>query len=255
VQPVIRSLRVLTAVSSAPGGISLQGLSRKVDVPVASMHRILSVLTDEQFLVRSKTSRRYFLGPAAQGLANASRSVPSHSTIVHPALVKLAAETNETAFITELVDDKVVCVSLVEGRHPLRLFVRVGQEMPLHAAASARVLLAGIPDLRVQPMLTRSPLTTYTEATPVGVNDLMHHLSTIRARGYDICDDELDRNVWAVSAPVLDRASRATVAAVTLAAPQARMADNTTRERCRALVLDTARQLAPQVLAEVVKGG
>jgi DNA-binding IclR family transcriptional regulator len=208
------------------------------------VHRILAVLTDEQYVVRSRASRRYFLGPAAREIG-AHAPVAPITTIVHPALAKLAAETGETSFVTELIDSRAVCVSLVDGRHPLRLFVRVGQEMPLNAAASARVLLAHLAEQRARELLADAPMTAFTPATPVDVNELIDYFDSVRRRGYDVCEEELDRDVWAVAAPIKARQSSRVVAAVSLAAPTGRVEDPRVRERYVRLVRAAARKLAP----------
>jgi IclR family acetate operon transcriptional repressor len=207
------------------------------------MHRTLKVLADEQFVVRSEASKRYFVGPAAREIATASTPTIGPLSVVHPALSTLAVRTGETVFITEFVDERVICVSLVEGRHPLRLFVRVGQEMPLHAAASARVLLSGLNDDDATALLEQSPLVTYTPETPRSAAEAVHRLSVIRKQGYDVCDQELDRGVWVVAAPI-HRPNGQICAAVSLAAPTDRVPDDNTRTQLTDLVLATARNIA-----------
>src|SRR5699024_12396807 len=83
---------------------------------------------------------------------------------------------------------------------PSRLFVRVGQTMPLNAAASARVLLAWRDPEEVRQVLSRSALLRFMQGTPVSIDEVFSHLQLIRSRGYDICDSELDDSVWAVAA-------------------------------------------------------
>ena len=182
----------------------------------------------------SEKTRRYFIGPAARELSG-YRDLNASSRIVHPALTRLAAETGETVFITELVGGVVLAVSLVQGRHPLRLFVRAGQEMPLHASASARVLLSELPESEARALLSHSP------STPNSIAEVLAHLPTIRSRGYDICEDELDRDVWAIASPVRD-ANGQIIAATTLAAPTAR-APGEVRLRYIELVVEAARSM------------
>lgn len=242
-QPVRRSLQVLTAVSTAPGGVTLQDLSRLQEVPVASMHRMLAVLVSEQYLVRSESTKRYFLGPAARELGGPTRSVPIHSKLVYPALHRLSEATGETVFITELIEGRAICVSLIGAKHPLRLFVNVGQEMPLHAAASARVLLADLPPDELAAVLSAVPMTAFTQTTPTTPAQLGEHLADIRRVGHDVCENELDRDVWAVAVPVRDTAG-SVVAAVTMAAPVGRVPDADARATALRLTRKAAASLA-----------
>lgn len=242
----MRALRVLSALSTARQGLTLKELADELAVPVGSLHRLLAVLSAERFLARSSTNRRYFLGPAARALFEGSRTPAAMLSAPHPALAAAAKRSGETVFLTELAGETAVCVALVEGRHPLRLFVRVGQEMPLHAAASARVLLADLDDEQVLRLLSARSLTAYTEETPTTVDDVMSHVAWVRTRGYDVCDDELDLHVWAVSVPVLMSTDRV-CASVTVAAPANRLAGASARQSALEAVLDAAAAMSADV--------
>ncbi|MDX3107937.1 IclR family transcriptional regulator [Nonomuraea angiospora] len=238
-QVVERALATLRALAPHSEGLSLAELATRLDVPQGSMHRLLAVLEREQFVTRSPSNRRYFLGTAARQLSeiNASR----HATLVtpHPALTDAGARSGETVFLTELVGDRAVCVALVESQHPLRLFVRIGQDMPLHASAAARVLLAHRDESEAQRLLADRPMTRFTDETPHSVKQVLDHLALVRARGYDVCDEELDPGVWAVSFPVHVSTGRV-VASVTLAAPAHRVHDPQVRDNARGVVAAAA---------------
>lgn len=242
-QVVVRALAVLRALASTATGMSLGRLAERLDVPQGSMHRLLAVLESEHFVTRSPSNRRYFLGPAARQLAE--ENAHQHAALVtpHSALTQAAERSGETVFLTELVGDRAVCVSLVESIHPLRMFVRIGQDMPLHAAASARTLLAEREPDEVRRLLETRPFTPYTDETFTDVATMLEHLTVVRARGYDVCDDELERGVWAVSVPV--RASTGRVAAsVALAAPAYRVAQPRRRDQCLQIVREAAQAMS-----------
>jgi DNA-binding IclR family transcriptional regulator len=239
VQVVVRSLNVLKALAHSTRGLNLAEVSARLEMPVASAHRILAVLESEGFVTRSSTNRRYFLGPASRELGRSSEARQSPLVTAHQAVTDASRATGETVFISELSGNEVVCIALCESTYPLRLFVRVGQVMPLHAAASARVLLAWRDAEEARRALTQQRLVGYTDDTPTSIDEVFRHLQLVRARGFDICESELDENVWAVSAPV--RASTDdVVASVTLAAPQQRISTEQERNRAIELIVATA---------------
>jgi IclR family acetate operon transcriptional repressor len=195
---LLRGLSILTCLADHPEGLTLQQISKEVDIPVGTAHRVLTSLQMSGFVDRSDTTRRFALGAEARRLGTSvdeARAAPD-------ALTAAAVETGETSFLTKLRGRSVVCVSLVESRHHLRLFVKVGQELPLHAAASARTILAYSDPLFVEDLLSTANLAFYTIGTIRELNRLIDHLADIRQRGFDVCESELDENVWAVSAPV-----------------------------------------------------
>lgn len=239
---VVRALSVLTCLSGYPQGLTLQQLHDKLDIPLASTHRVLGTLEAEQFVTRSAGTKRYTLGSAARHL---SESNSYNSFLVQPPVpvLELGKQTGETVFLTQMVESRIVCVSLVESVHRLRLFVRIGQEMPLHAAASARAILAYRDPALVEALLSAYPHEVFTSGTPKDVNSVIDHLAQVREAGYDICDSELDDNVWAVAAPVFDATGRVEYG-VTLAAASARMVSEASRSEATKLIVETAHRLS-----------
>lgn len=245
-QVVIRALDVLKVLSRAPKGLTLGEISDRLDLPVASAHRTAAVLEEQRFITRSSSNRRYFLGPAIRELVQSDYSRESPLVTAHRAVSEASRRTGETVFLCEFAGDKVVCLALSESKYPLRLYVRVGQTMPLHAAAAARALLAWQPQDRIQKLLAGTELTAYTADTPSTVNAVVDHLAEIRLRGYDVSESELDENVWAVSAPV--RSSTGEVlASITLAAPSQRM----TEESHRSDAVNVIRAAAAEMAADL----
>ena len=71
----------------------------------------------------------------------------------------------------------------------------------------------------------------------------MAHLAKVREDGFDVCDSELDDNVWAVSAPVFD-ALGSVEYGVTVAAASARMPKGKSRNEAIDLIVKTAAELS-----------
>ncbi|MGI5204765.1 IclR family transcriptional regulator [Spirillospora sp. CA-108201] len=245
-QVLNRALRVIKTLSASQQGMTLQQLHEELEIPVGSLHRVLASLSEDRYVTRSPTNRRYFLGPAATELVAASSG--ARGTLVTPPapLLRAARESGETVFLTELIGLQAVCVALVDASHPLRLFVQVGQEMPLHAAASARSILAYLPTEAVETIFRERDLAAFTAGTLRTPDQVIAHLAQVRARGYDICENELDENVWAVAAPVFSSTAQV-VSSVTVAAAGSRMRDPIQRTRATEVVLRTASSLSEEL--------
>ena len=219
-QLVRRTLSVLTALAEAGQPSTLQELSDDLGIPPASMHRILSTLCDEDFVVRD-THRRYALGRAALALAGERRTL---ADVARPLMRQMVAQTGETVFIAEMMGRRAICTGIMDGTHALRLYVRAGQELPLNASAAARVLLSGYDSRRRAALLHASPIVLYTEHTPLQIDNILDRIDSIQRRGYETCDDELDSGVWAVSAPInID--GQLAAAALASAVPLARLTE------------------------------
>lgn len=238
-----RSLDILRLLSRNPEGVSVKALSDELGTPPSSTHRVLQVLVDERFAVQDATTRRYRLGPEVLQLNRSYLEKQVFATVAHPHLLQLAADTGETSFATSLVGTVPICVAIAECDRPLRLFIGVGQRMPYHAAASARAILAHMePGLAEQLLRAEEPFERFTERTPGSVEEVMAVLDTVRRQGYAVCEDEFDRHVAAVSAPVRDFHGRV-FGSVTIVAMEDRLRGGN-RERVVGSVRETADRIS-----------
>lgn len=240
---LVRALRVLRTIGQSTTGISLQELCDTLEIPLASAHRVLMVLQSEGFVTRSPVTKRFFVGPDALPVGEAARLGDRLCHIPPDSLIRAAALAGETVFLTELIGEEAVCVAIAECKRPLRLFVRLGQQMPVHAAASARTLLTDYTIDDVRDLLGAGPFESYTDATPRSVEAVMAHLRAINSRGFDCCKEELDEGVWAISAPIRDQSGRVRQS-ITIAAPEVRMRRPAAWELIRRTVLQAAVELS-----------
>lgn len=240
---VVRALSVLTHLSAYRQGLTLQQLHQQLEIPVGSMHRVMSTLEHTGFVSRSPTTKRYVLGQSALNLGHVEDYEPF---VIQPpaALVEAERRCGESVVLTQLIDGRVVAVSIAGTKRPLRLFVRLGQEVPLHAAASARAILAYQDPAFVERLLASYPRASFTSGTVREINRLIDHLAVVRERGFDVCDNELDEGVWAVSAPVRTGAAGRVSTAVTVCAAWSRVADPADRAVAARIVLDAAQALS-----------
>jgi IclR family acetate operon transcriptional repressor len=232
---VIRALSVLECLADFRSGLTLQQLHERLGVPVGSMHRLLGTLHGEEFVSRLPRTKKYVLGPKALKLGGQGASYDTY-------LVAAQRATGETVSLSQLIDNRVVCVALAESSHALRLFVRLGQELPVHAAASARVVLAFQSEAATTLLIDTNPMQRFTEQTVQDVPTLLAHLAEVRRCGYDICSNELDEGVWAVAAPVHDATGNVN-SSVTISGAMVRMTPQRRAEATRA-ALDAAQSMS-----------
>lgn len=245
-QPVVRALRLLTALAQQRSALTLQELADLQGLPVSTVHRLTSVLQAEGYLIRSDRGKLYSLGPAVRGLVTATSS-DLVQRVADPVTRQLNVETDETVIMVELIGNEAVCFARREGRRSLRMYVELGSRLPLHAAASARVLLADLPETEARALLaSHVPLQTWTERTLTDVDQVMEHIRVVRDRGYDTCDVEMEDKTWAVGAPIKD-SSGATVAAIALTVPEVRAERHEQQEALRLATVRAAAEISAEL--------
>ncbi|GMA30502.1 IclR family transcriptional regulator [Litorihabitans aurantiacus] len=240
-QLIERTLGLMGAVSAPPQGRTLTELATQLSLPMPTAHRLLKDLLETRW-VRKNDRGEFFPGQRLLQLASDVASQAELVDLVESHLADLGTEFDETAFVATMVNDNAVCVAASPSSRALHVAVPVGRSLPLHASAGARALLAFRPPAQVLDLLADHAFRRYTDDTPGSVEEVVSHLAEVRERGYDICENELDVNVWAVSAPVT-AGDGVVAASLTVAAPRERLRSASARRSVIASVLRHAAEI------------
>jgi DNA-binding IclR family transcriptional regulator len=198
-------------------------LARACGLPIPTAHRILATLLAHGLLARDERTKRFRLGAGALALGERARAVVDVRSVALPVLRQLSQESGETALLTVLngARNRSVCLERVESSQPLRLAVEPGRQLPLHAGASQKVLLAFMPEEEVDLILTE-PLEQLWRATITEPKAVRADTEQIRRRGWATSFEETNAGAWGLAVPVLDQTG-GVVAGVGLAGPSARL--------------------------------
>lgn len=236
---ISRTFAILTQLSAEPTGLTLQELSNRTDVPVGSVHRLMGVLIEESLVVRSASTRRYFVGPAAAALGVAG--IKSTRLLQEPpaCIAEAAASCEETFHLTELVDENhAVCVAAAYGRRLPRPPALLGREFPLGMAPPSRVLLIGMHESFIANVVRHNvPAFSYSE--------VMTRVRSIQRSGFDAAPDEPEEGLWTLSVPVYSAAGP-TQRSVSVVTPARRARRASTRLALYHQVTILARRLADE---------
>jgi DNA-binding IclR family transcriptional regulator len=227
-QVLERTFGILEVFTESRPEWSTTHIARELDLPVPTVHRILAALKQLGYVSQHSETRRFRLGLAAVSLGERARTVAGLRPVAIGPLRQLSEATGETALLTVLGPDRdhSVCLERVETSQPLRLSVQPGRQLPLHAGASQKALLAFLPQGEID-VLTARPLERLCTATITSRAALRRELAAIRARGWASSYEETNVGVWGIAIPVLSAAD--VVCAVGIAGPSPRL----TAERVR----------------------
>lgn len=193
---------------------SLSELARLTGIPLTTTHRLVTELVTAQLLERAPEG--YRVGPALGRLR--AREAPGGPTVAQlaPAVLDdLAAVTGYPVRLGVLGDLRVAYVEKA-GRGPVTSFA-CGAQLPLHASALGKVLLAFGPTTLAR-SLACSGLPRFTSRTLTRADQLLHTLSVIRLTRIATCDGELVAGETTVAAPVAGPGGRV-VAALEVVVP------------------------------------
>ena len=223
-----RAFAVLEAFTEFHPEWATSDLARYLDLPIPTVHRLLAALTRLGYVAKDAQTRRFRLGSAATQLGARARAVSDLGALARLPLRQLSKVAGETAVLTVLSHERnhSVCLERVETTQPLRLSVQPGRELPLHAGAAQKALLAFLPDREIDRVLGR-PLDRLCAATITEPDRLRRDLELIRGRGWASSHEETSIGVWGIAVPVISEDD--VVCAVGIAGPTSRLSDEALR--------------------------
>ncbi|MZE75586.1 helix-turn-helix domain-containing protein [Streptomyces sp. SID5475] len=141
--PLRKALAVLEALAEASRPLTLSELSRLVNLPKSTLHRLMLSLTDIGLAVR-RESKSYELGTylSRLGATSGPAGVQRLSYPVTPFLLELFQLTNRIVSLGTLSGTNVQHVGTLYGQEHARLAMALRQPVPAHGSAAGKLLLA-----------------------------------------------------------------------------------------------------------------
>jgi DNA-binding IclR family transcriptional regulator len=222
-QSLSHGLEILLLFDSARPAYTVLEMTRSLRFSQSKTYRLVRALVHHGMLETPNGSGRYSLGLNALRLGLLAQRKFNVAVIALPFMKELSRLTKETVLLTAVQGNKALCLERVESEEPIRysLFTP-GANLPLHAGASSKVLLAFLPEAEWNSFLGGEGLRRFTPNTITDREELKAQLREVRSRGYAVSDQEVDREVRAVAAPILNSRGEL-IAGLTVAGPAYRL--------------------------------
>jgi DNA-binding IclR family transcriptional regulator len=240
-----KGLEILFLMANESRPMTIPDMGSLLGLPDSSLYRIVRTLKDYGLVEKIDHQGHLVLGRKLLVLA---RSVNEQSLLIkiaRPVMKSLAQKTGETILLTILTGDTVICIDSIESESPLRLSSTRGEEMPLHAGASGKCLLAFLPPEKTEKLVSKQKLTRFTPYTITDIAKLEEECKKIRDEGFAYSRSELHEGAIGIAAPILDDAERP-VASLTVGGPEERI-KRTGEELLIRLVCAAAKQIRENV--------
>jgi DNA-binding IclR family transcriptional regulator len=216
VRSVQRALDILSLLTEDRPRVTIRDIVDATGLAKTTVLRLVSTL--EQAGLLWAGGGGYMAGPGLwrwAHLAGRSWELPPE---LQRSMRELAAKHRETINVYVVRDIYRVCIAQQESPQPLRHVVHVGDELPMWAGASSKVLLRD-----ADPGL----LERIAQNSPYGrrhVKRLQEWIDEAAGRGYAVSHGEREDGLSAVAAPILGRTGRV-VAALGLSGPTVRFTE------------------------------
>lgn len=208
IQSVTRAFDVLFAVAGSERPPTVVSLSKILDLPRPTVHRILNTLVASGVVARVDSDKAYVVTPKLALTTAANASTAMLGDIVMPYLHRLVAISEETASLHVRVGDLRVCVAEIEGSRGIRWVRGPGWSAPIWSGAVGRLLLAGLSDEECDEILSRNELHAIASNTVIDVPKLRSLVENARADGWSSSQSETVDGAAATAAPIRDANGR-----------------------------------------------
>jgi DNA-binding IclR family transcriptional regulator len=213
VRSIRRALDILSLLTEETPAVSIRDITEATGLPKTTVLRLVHTL--EQSGLLWATSAGYMAGPGLWRWAYLARRSWQLPPETQATMRDLGGRHLETVNLYVLRDVYRVCVAQQESPRALRHVVQVGDELPLWAGASAKILLSDAPETLLARVAQRSPGGDSHLAT------LRAWVASARRDGHAVSHGEREEGLSAVAVPVTGR-SGTVVAALALSGPTLR---------------------------------
>ncbi|MFS0553928.1 IclR family transcriptional regulator [Brevibacillus sp. 179-C9.3 HS] len=241
-QTISRTIQILRSFSKDEKELSLAEFHHKLGLSKSSLQRILNTLVNYGFLEKDEKKKTYKLGNELYYLG---KLVEEHSHLLattKPYLAKIRDRFGESVYLNVMENNERKCIAFEEGKHGLVTISHIGQTSPLYAGASAKLLLAYLPQDKIAQYFQDTDLIPVTEKTVTNKVELLEEIASIRTRGYAHSYSERVIGVCSVSAPIVNRWGE-TIAGVSISAPMIRVTDDLFQQFIE-VITETAKQIS-----------
>jgi len=221
IQVLHKTLDVLETLKNDGDGLSLAEIARQVQLPKATVYRILNTLESRGYLDRRpdgayRVSNKLFTLQSTKSIEEALR------LSAQPVMERLATECRETVNLGTLDAGEVVVIATVESPQSIRMASKVGNRRLMHTTGLGKVLLSALSDREIRRLAQLKGLPALTPKSIGTVGALLAEIHSVRRRGYAIDNQENELDGRCIAAPISGPNGQV-IAALSISCPVFRM--------------------------------
>lgn len=203
-----RGLRLLQEFGRDSRTLGAPELARRLELPRATVFRMLNTLEGMGFLERVDGGSEYRLGMAVLRLGFEYLSSLELTELGQPLIARLCDDISYPCNIVVRDNRSIIYVAKVTPQSPLASSVRVGTRLPAHGTVLGRVLMGDLSLAELRALYPEEHLEAFTANTPKTVVDLFHLVEADRDRGYVLGEGFYEASISTIAAPVRDHSGR-----------------------------------------------
>lgn len=201
---VMKAVEILEVISSSPDGMGVSEISKKINNSVGTTYHLVNTLRHCNMLDQDKKTKKYRIGYTAFRISGAAKEQNLLGSLAMSYLERLREKLHETANLSMMDGSNIVCVAQAEGQRMIRMFSKPGVSTPFYFTAGGKLLVSHQPREEWDSYISNVQFEQFTENTITSADELVEELELTLERGYGIDNEEREKDVVCIAAPVFD---------------------------------------------------
>jgi len=198
--------------------LGVSEISRKVELPKSTVHRILSALANEGLVSQNEETGKYTIGPEIYIMGSIYASINNILTAAKPVMKTLNELTGETVVLSVLDKEHVKIITHEEPTYDFRYAVPIGSMRPAYASAMGRAMLSDLTDEEIDILFPEENLKPETSKTVSTKKELKELLEQVRKTGISLNPEGMHEGIHGIAAAIRDSSGYA-IAAIAIPVP------------------------------------
>jgi len=205
---VNRVLDILEMIASSERPLSPTELSVQLNIPKASLHRLVGALEQQGYLQTRMNQRGLQPGHRLHRVAMGVLASAPMQAERRAILSTLSDEIGETCNIAVPDGAEMIYFDRAETHWPVRVQLQIGSRVPVFATAGGKMYLSSLSRAKRESLISHVKLVAYTTNTIMDEQVLLSELDATAERGFALDNEEYIDGMVALAVPITDEENR-----------------------------------------------
>ena len=238
---VDKTFEIIEYMYQKDGKIGISQISKELNLPKATIYRILTTLRKWGYVEKTEELDKYMLGKSFIKLGSKVSSENDITSIAVPLINKLAKETGESINLGILHNSEVVTVYNTKGED-FYLISNLIPVSPLNCSAMGKLFLSQFSGEDLKEYFDSNMPETRTVNSIVDLESFLKLKKEIERDGISYDKEEYEYGLSCIAAPIYDT-NKNIIAAISISGPTTRL-NYKGRENLQNLLISTAKEIS-----------
>jgi len=199
VQSIDRAMQIINTLTSNDGKNSwaISDIAKEINLPVGSVHRIISTLLKHGLVAQIAETKRYTVGHKWMEIGLRSLENIDFRKATRPIMEQLAQDVKESVYFSIPNGNDAIIIERVDSPSSVRIIDNLGERIPLHIGAANKSMLAFM-DEEIKESISHELIESEKERL-----ELLRQLNEIKINGYAVSYSEKTEGTASIAAPVI----------------------------------------------------